>query len=301
MKEHTIKAVLVGYGNVGKAVLDALEEASDFSLVGVVRRDPKAIQPKELEAYPIVDTIAQLGEVDVAIVALPTRLVPRAVEDLLEQGINTVDSFDIHNEIVAHRRRFNQLAKEHSATAILAAGWDPGSDSVVRCLMQAMMPQGITYTDFGPGRSMGHTVAAKAITGVEDALSLTIPLGTGLHRRMVYVKASEGSDRDTLKKELLSDPYFAHDETHVVFVDDVESLQDVGHAVSMSRKGVSARAHNQQARFSMSINNPALTAQVMVAAARATTRLPYGAYTLPEVPMIDLLPGEREMWIERLC
>ena len=69
----------------------------------------------------------------------------------------------------------------------MAAGWDPGTDSVVRTLLEAMAPKGHTYTNFGPGMSMGHTVAVKAIPGVKDALSMTIPLGTGIHRRMVYV------------------------------------------------------------------------------------------------------------------
>ena len=58
--------------------------------------------------------------------------------------------------------------------------------------MQAMAPKGLTYTNFGPGMSMGHSVAAKAIPGVKDALSMTIPLGTGVHRRMVYVELERG-------------------------------------------------------------------------------------------------------------
>ena len=43
---------------------------------------------------------------------------------------------------------------------------DPGSDSVVRTLLEAIAPKGITYTNFGPGRSMGHSVAVRAIDGV---------------------------------------------------------------------------------------------------------------------------------------
>ena len=91
------------------------------------------------------------------------------------------------------------------------------------------------------------------------------------------------------------------DETHVSFVKDVDSLRDQGHAVHMIRKGVSGDTHNQLASFDMTINTPALTGQIMVAAARAALRMPSGAYTLPEVAPIDLLPGDREEWIERLC
>ena len=51
----------------------------------------------------------------------------------------------------------------------------------------------------------------------------------------------------------------------------------------------------------MRINNPALTAQVMVCAARAALRMAPGAYTMPEIAPIDLLPGDREKWITKLC
>jgi diaminopimelate dehydrogenase len=44
----------------------------------------------------------------------------------------------------------------------------------------------------------------------------------------------------------------------------------------------------------MSINNPALTAQVLVNVARASFRLQPGCYTMPEIPVIDMLPGTRE-------
>lgn len=300
-EEKQIKAAVIGYGNVGKYVLEALEVAPDFTIAGVVRRDPFKDSPLELQDIPVEKDIVALGDVDVAILSLPSRLVASEAEKLLANGIRTVDSFDIHDQILAQRLHLDAVARAHNAVAILAAGWDPGSDSVIRTLMEAMMPQGITYTNFGPGRSMGHTVAVKAIEGVEDALSLTIPIGTGLHRRMVYVKVKSNADTEKIKQRILSDPYFVHDETHVLIVDDIHSLQDVGHAVAMSRKGVSGKTHNQQASFGMSINNPALTAQLMVAAARATMRLASGAYTLPEVPVIDLLPGERSYWIEKLC
>ena len=70
-------------------------------------------------------------------------------------------------------------------------------------------------------------------------------------------------------------------------------LNDVGHGVHMTRKGVSGKTHNQHFSFDMSINNPALTAQVLVNVARASMRLAPGCYTMPEIPVIDMLPGNR--------
>lgn len=166
--------------------------------------------------------------------------------------------------------------------------------------MQSLAPEGITYTNFGPGRSMGHSVAVRAIAGVRDALSITIPLGTGIHRRMVYVELEEGTDFATVEKAILSDPYFVNDETHVTQVPCVADINDVGHGVNLVRKGVSGQTHNQHFEFNMSINNPALTAQVLVNAARATMKQQPGAYTMIEIPVIDYLPGDREEIIRHL-
>ena len=63
-------------------------------------------------------------------------------------------------------------------------------------MLEAIAPKGITYTNFGPGMSMGHTVAVKAIEGVKAALSMTIPTGTGIHRRMVYIELKDGYEFD---------------------------------------------------------------------------------------------------------
>ena len=45
-----IKAAIVGYGNIGKFVLDAVNEAPDFEIAGVVRRDATNV-PEELKKY----------------------------------------------------------------------------------------------------------------------------------------------------------------------------------------------------------------------------------------------------------
>ncbi|MBR6211582.1 MAG: diaminopimelate dehydrogenase [Bacteroidales bacterium] len=295
-----IKVAIVGYGNIGKYSLEAVEAAPDMECVGVVRRNGSAAGFPELASYKVVSDIRELGKVDVAILATPSRKVKENAEKYLAMGINTVDSFDIHTEICDLRAALDPLAKANGAVSIISAGWDPGSDSIVRALMQGLAPKGVTYTNFGPGRSMGHSVAVKAIEGVKDALSVTIPIGTGLHRRMVYVELEDGVDFKKVEAAIKSDPYFVHDETHVQQVACVDDLNDVGHGVNLVRKGVSGQTHNQHFEFDMSINNPALTGQVLVMVARAAVRQAPGCYTMIEIPVIDMLAGDRETLIRSL-
>lgn len=296
-----IKVAIVGYGNIGKSVLEAVKSAPDFDLAGVVRRSSSlANQPEELKNVMVTDDIDKLGKVDVAILCAPTRSIPEMAKNLLAKGINTVDSYDIHTGIWNLKQTLTPVAEKNNAVSIISAGWDPGSDSVVRTLLEAAAPKGITYTNFGPGMSMGHTVAVKAIEGVKNALSMTIPLGTGIHRRMVYVEINEGVDFNKVQKAIKEDDYFKNDETHVFNVPSVDALKDMGHGVLMTRKGVSGTTQNQLFEFGMKINNPALTAQILVACARATKKMNPGAYTMIEIPMIHLLYGEPEELIRRL-
>lgn len=293
--EKRIRAAVVGFGNIGKYTFEALEASEDFEIAGIVRRNLKG--ETEINGVPIVNNIKDLKNVDVAILCAPSREVEKYATEILPLGINTVDSFDIHTDIPDTRKRLDAVAKKAGKVSVISAGWDPGTDSIVRVLMQAMAPKGITETNFGPGMSMGHSVAVKAIEGVKDALSVTIPKGQSLHRRMVYVEVLPGYSFEEIEKKIKEDPYFSHDETYVMQVESVDELKDMGHGVNMKRKGVSGKTQNQLLEFDMKINNPALTAQILVGAARASMRLSPGCYTMIEIPVVDLLPGEREKWI----
>ena len=295
-----IRAAIVGYGNIGRFALEALQATQDFEVVGIVRRKGAENCPDELKGMKVVKDIRELGEVDVAILSTPTRSVESYAKDILALGINTVDSFDIHTQIPALRQSLQEVAKAHNAVSIISAGWDPGSDSIVRTLLQAIAPKGISYTNFGPGMSMGHTVAVKSKEGVKAALSMTIPVGTGIHRRMVYVELEDGYKFEDVERAIKTDPYFANDETHVIQVPCVDDLKDMGHGVNLTRKGVSGKTQNQLFEFNMHINNPALTGQVLVCAARAAMRREPGCYTMIEVPVVDLLPGDKDEWIGKL-
>jgi diaminopimelate dehydrogenase len=295
-----IRAAVVGYGNIGRYTIEALEASEDFEIAGVVRRNGAENKPAELAAYDVVKDITELKDVDVAILATPTRSCEEYAKKILPLGINTVDSFDIHTGIVDYRRTLMEVCKKTGTVAVIAAGWDPGSDSIVRTLMQSLAPKGLSYTNFGPGMSMGHSVCVRSKEGVKNALSMTIPLGEGIHRRMVYVELEDGARLEDVTAAIKADPYFASDETHVFAVESVDAVRDMGHGVNLVRKGVSGKTQNQRLEFNMSINNPALTAQVLVNVARASLRQQPGCYTMVELPVIDMLPGEREELIAHL-
>ncbi len=295
-----IRAAVVGYGNIGRFTVEALEAAEDFEIAGIVRRNGSDNKPLELTPYEVVKDIRELNDVDVAILAAPTRSCEEFARQILPLGINTVDSFDIHSDIRGYRERLMTLNKQTGTVSVIAAGWDPGSDSVVRTLMESLAPKGLSYTNFGPGMSMGHSVCVRSKEGVKNALSVTIPLGEGIHRRMVYVELEDGTKLEDVTKAIKADPYFAHDETHVFAVASVDDVRDMGHGVNLVRKGVSGKTQNQRFEFNMQINNPALTAQVLVNVARASLRQQPGCYTMVEIPVIDLLPGDRAELIEHL-
>jgi diaminopimelate dehydrogenase len=300
----TLRIVVVGYGNIGRYAIEAVRAAPDMELAGVVRRSTALSKEEanELAGIEVVTDVEKLGKVDVALLCGPTRSIPETAPQYLSRGIHTVDSFDIHGEKLWQlRSNLDAVAKKHNSVAVVSAGWDPGSDSLLRALLLAMAPKGLTYTNFGPGMSMGHSVCAKSKPGVRDALSMTIPTGTGVHRRMVYVELEPGADLAQVTAAIKEDEYFAHDDTRVFAVPNIDELKDMGHGVLMERKGVSGASHNQLFEFRMTINNPALTSQIMVSCARAAAlRLSPGAYTMPEIAPMDMLPGDREMLVKTL-
>ncbi|MCL1984906.1 MAG: diaminopimelate dehydrogenase [Betaproteobacteria bacterium] len=303
-----LPVMIHGFGNVGKNVLQALEASPDMQCIGVLRRTVSlGARMHELRGVPdfsdLDNLIGKVGKPAVVFVCGPSRKVPEDAARYLAAGLHTVDSFDIHSEISSLIGKLDAAAKASGKAAVTAAGWDPGTDSVLRALFEAMAPTGTTFTNFGRGRSMGHSVAARAVAGVADAVSITIPTGGGRHSRLVYVLSAPDATQDAIRRDIAADPYFNSDPLEIRFVDSKETLQavaDDSHGVLMERTGASGFSSNQQLRFDMRINNPALTGQVLVAAARAATRMAPGCYTLIDIPPVALLPGERLDNVARL-
>ena len=299
---------VLGLGNIGKNVIEALEAAPDMECAGVIRRaaslGKNSQELRGVQDFADLDSlVAAKGRPQSIILCGPSREVPKDAPRYLEAGLNTIDSFDIHAEVPVLVDSLETAAQKAGRVAVTAAGWDPGTDSVMRALLEAMAPSGTTFTNFGRGRSMGHSVAARSIKGVADATSITIPIGGGRHARLVYVLAASGASRDGIKNDLAADPYFSQDPLDIRFVESPEEMAavaDNSHGVLMERIGASGLTSNQRFTFDMRIDNPALTAQVLVSCARAAGRMAPGCYTMIDIPPAALLPGDRKKHVARL-
>ena len=103
------RIAIVGYGNIGRYSLEAIETAPDFEIAGIVRRNSADREDIPAE-IPVVGSIKELQNVDVAILATPTRSVEEHAKEILAMGINTVDSFDIHGQIPELRKRLDEAS-----------------------------------------------------------------------------------------------------------------------------------------------------------------------------------------------
>ncbi len=298
-----IKAAVMGCGHIGAQAVNAVRLAPDMELVGILEVEAKLAGV--MQAYPGVPASASVTDLpsrpDVVILAVPTRAVEGLALPLLEQGIHTVDCFDMHGEPFNRlRASLDPAARQHNCAAVMCSGVDPGVSTMVRALFEIWAPTGLTYVNYGPGMSMGHSVAARSVPGVRDALAITRPGDPGVHKREVYVELENGADLEEIRRTILADPYFASDEVRIFQVEDVASMVDTGHRIEVFRKGGSSGVDNQLLNFTTTFNNPASTAQIMAASARAATRLTPGAHTMLEIPLLDFLPGDREVLRKRL-
>jgi len=304
MSDETFKIAVAGYGNIGQAIVNQAQKEvnDDMKLVGVIRRqvDGEFIEGTNI---PQVSDVGSLSEKpDVVLVAAPSHIAPETTVAYLEKGIATVDCFDDHSRREEVRKMYNEAAIPNKTSAVMMSGWDPGIDSAVRALVDGLSPEGTTHTKFGGkkgGKSMGHTTTVKSIEGVKDAVSITKE-GTKLnkHVREVYVVPEKNADVDEIARQIMKHPYFKNDDTTVYFVsktcistrDFNKVAKTTHHEGHIFNSGVDVEVD-----FRLSGKNPVMTANFMIASARAAARAVdagiYGARTIPEIAPVDFVKG----------
>ena len=321
----TIRIGIAGYGNIGKGVEKAVAAASDMELRAVfTRRDPKTLRlaGKSVPVLAIDAAENMTDEIDVMV------LCGGSATDLRQQGpwfaamYNIVDSFDTHAVIPEYFSAVDSAAK--TKTAVISSGWDPGLFSMIRLLSQAALPDGASYTFWGPGVSQGHSDALRHIKGVIDAIQYTVPIDSALdavrsgtmpkletrqkHHRECFVVASPDADRAAIEREIITMPYyFADYDTSVSFISSEEfkaNHSKMPHGGSVIHSGRTGE-NGQLIEFSLKLgSNPEFTGSVMAAYARAAYRMAreglFGAKTVFDVPLAYLSEKDRLTLIKEL-
>ena len=320
---------IYGYGNLGRGVELALRQNPDMELVGIfTRRDPASVHT--LTGAPVYAASRAedfVGEVDVMILCGGSASDLPEMTPQLVRHFNVIDSFDTHAKIPEHFAKVDEAAFRSAHMAVISAGWDPGLFSLARLVMNAVLPQGKDYTFWGRGVSQGHSDAVRRIPGVKDARQYTVPVEDALrrvrggenpdlttrqkHTRECYVVAEEGADRAAIERQIKEMPnYFADYDASVTFITQEEMDRDhsrLPHGGQVIRCGNTGRDGEDRhvMEFSLKLDsNPEFTASVLVACARAVSRMNargiFGCKTMFDIAPADLSPLSPEELRQKL-
>lgn len=306
-----IKVGIVGYGNLGRGVLLALENAIDMELVGIfTRRDPKALIPaRKCAVYSVNDLEKFKGKIDVLILCGGSATdLPETTAGFLKD-FNTVDTFDTHAKIPEYLAKLDRIGKENDTLGLISVGWDPGIFSLARIYFGAVLPNGNDYTFWGKGVSQGHSDALRRIDGVKKAIQYTIPKEEALesvrrgdnptltardkHLRECFVVLEDGADKEKIEREIKEMPnYFKDYDTVVHFIGEDEfdkNHKKLSHGGFVLRTGNTTTENAHKLELSLKLDsNAEFTGSVEVAFARAVYRLykdgKRGAVTVFDVP-----------------
>ena len=138
---------------------------------------------------------------------------------------------------------------------------------------------------------------ARSVSGVKDALCAEVRSPDKKIQRYVYVELEKGADQDKVTQAILADPLFLGEDTQVFPVENLAELEE-GRGVVLDRRGPPGRLSHHHFLLEARFDESVLTAQVMLAGARALPNLDPGAYSLADVPISALL-SERADKAER--
>ncbi|MBB6670367.1 diaminopimelate dehydrogenase [Cohnella nanjingensis] len=314
----TIKAGIVGYGNLGRGVEKAIAQNPDIDLVAIfTRRQPDQLASDSGSArFEHISAAEQyIGKIDVMILCGGSATDLPEQTPALARMFNTVDSFDTHAKIPEFFESVNAAAAQGGTVSVISTGWDPGLFSLNRLLAGAILPEGKEYTFWGKGVSQGHSDAIRRVPGVKNGVQYTVPVQEVIdriragetpdfttrekHLRQCYVVAEEGADLEQIRQTIVNMPnYFSDYDTTVTFISEDElraEHQGMPHGGFVIRSGVTGQGTKQIIEFGLKLeSNPEFTASVLVAYARAAYRLRQegqtGARTVFDIPLGHLSP-----------
>ena len=293
-----IRIGIVGYGNIGRGVEQAIKRNEDMELAAVfTRRDPASVKvaTEGAKVVHMDDMLSMKGDVDVMVLCGGSATDLPVMGPEIAANFNTIDSFDTHAKIPEYFANVDKAAKEGNNTSIISVGWDPGMFSLNRLYAESILVQGSTYTFWGKGVSQGHSDAIRRIPGVKNAIQYTVPVDEAVnqvrsgsepklttrdkHTRECYVVAQEGANKAEIENAIKTMPnYFDEYNTTVHFISEEELKRDhskMPHGGFVIRTGETGEEGNKHViEYSLKLDsNPEFTASVLIAYARAAYRL----------------------------
>ena len=293
-----IRIGIVGYGNIGRGVEQAIKRNEDMELAAVfTRRDPASVKvaTEGAKVVHMDDRLSMKGDVDVMVLCGGSATDLPVMGPEIAANFNTIDSFDTHAKIPEYFANVDKAAKEGNNISIISVGWDPGMFSLNRLYAESILVQGSTYTFWGKGVSQGHSDAIRRIPGVKNAIQYTVPVDEAVdqvrsgsepklttrdkHTRECYVVAQEGANKAEIENAIKTMPnYFDEYNTTVHFISEEELKRDhskMPHGGFVIRTGETGEEGNKHViEYSLKLDsNPEFTASVLIAYARAAYRL----------------------------
>ena len=325
-----IRIGIMGYGNLGRGVENAIRHNPDTELAAVfTRRDPASLKIAT-ENVPVVSA-AKAAEwkdrIDVLILCGGSATdLPKMTPEYAAL-FNVVDSFDSHARIPEHFRNVDEASKKAGKISVISIGWDPGLFSLNRVLGDAILPGSRNYTFWGKGVSQGHSDAIRRIPGVKNAKQYTIPVEKAIeeiragktpeltarekHTRECFVVLKDGADPKAVETAIKTMPnYFADYDTTVHFISDEEfkknhsGMAHGGFVLTSGRTGKDGEnGHVIEYRLKLD-SNPEFTSSALLCYARAAFRLNQkgesGCRTILDIPAALLSPKSHEELISTL-
>ena len=295
---NKIRIGIVGYGNIGRGVEQAIKRNEDMELAAVfTRRDPASVKvaTEGAKVVHMDDMLSMKGDVDVMVLCGGSATDLPVMGPEIAANFNTIDSFDTHAKIPEYFANVDKAAKEGNNISIISVGWDPGMFSLNRLYAESILVQGSTYTFWGKGVSQGHSDAIRRIPGVKNAIQYTVPVDEAVdqvrsgsepklttrdkHTRECYVVAQEGANKAEIENAIKTMPnYFDEYNTTVHFISEEELKRDhskMPHGGFVIRTGETGEEGNKHViGYSLKLDsNPEFTASVLIAYARAAYRL----------------------------
>lgn len=293
-----IRIGIVGYGNIGRGVEQAVRRNEDMELGAVfTRRDPSSVKiaTDGVAVKHMDDMLSIKDEIDVLVLCGGSATDLPVMGPRLAADFNTIDSFDTHARIPEYFANMDKAAKEGGNVSIISVGWDPGMFSLNRLYGESILPQGSTYTFWGKGVSQGHSDAIRRIEGVKNGIQYTVPIEKAVeqvrsgsepslttrekHLRECYVVPEEGADLKSIEEAIKTMPnYFDEYDTTVEFITEEELKarhSKMPHGGFVIRSGETGSEGNRHViEYSLKLDsNPEFTANVLICYARAAYRL----------------------------